>query len=1123
MDLRNVLEAVDFNWAKHIDKIWSDDPTDVAAIHPHVRKDFAKTLTKLSRQDDSASPLGWVVTGPGGSGKTHLLGTFRRETLERGGFFIIADMSGVKDFWDTILLHLVRSIRTAGPDGRPQTLYLLDKIAKESRAGVDGDTIPGMFRDDLAATIKKAVNGLYRRYDVQTQEFQDVLRAAVMLTSEDIDISDCGRQWLQGLEPDAEAIKPFGFKQPVCDAKNAVAGLSWLMSLDNGFSVFALDQLDAIVKQHYNPGIDIASDEASTARHIIVGLCDGLMTLRDITRRTLVVVSCLNDSWTSLREFGLKTAVDRYQRPLRLAPLDEKAQIEALVAQRMAKAFNREKATAPYPTWPFPPAVLGEMTTLSPRLVLQSCDNHISNCLTEGVVREATQLSENEPETVLVDEVPALQKRIARIDERYRQEVEKVNPAEFKDMERVDDFWHPALTCFARAFCFEQPPRPDADILLDDDYADKKFPLLHAKLRFETTEGTTRDRHLSLRALLHPNARAFQNRLKAAMTQSGIDRNLSFRKLLLVHFGPFPGGKVTSDLLKQFDSAGGIWVNPSDDDIRRLAALVAIENEFPNDWMDWVEHAKPTRSIDFAQPECAWLLGVDPAATAVTPVEAVAPATPATPAPTPSPQEANRNKVKTEIVIEDGKEKDGKEKDVTVNDGKEKTAGQKVGGENTGNDKDVEETEAVPEVPITPVAPAPMRTGRSVGNASDRIPVGRKATSALAGGTGDEVTLTLETLKRHIAILAGSGSGKTVLTRRLVEEAALRGTPAVVIDVANDLARMGTPWPEAPSAWLAEDREKAARYFDQVEVKIWTPGKNTGNPLRLRQIPDLAAVADDDELMAAVSMSISALRDVLKIGSNSTKEGIVGAALFYMARHGGGDLDTLVDVLRELPEDSGAHIHDKAEKMAGDMSAHLKGALITNPLLGGKGAPTSVADLLTGTGGRTRISVINLSGLGGSSEAQQVFVNQLAMTLFGWIKENPVEGLGGLLVIDEAKDFIPSQKSTPCKDSVIRFAAQARKYGMGLLLATQEPKSVDTKIISNCNTQFFGRQNSPATIEAAEALLERKGVARLDRGNFFLKSIELGSEPIRIVAPLCLSHHPSSPLTGEEVLELSRK
>lgn len=164
MDLLKVLEAADFDWVKHVEEVWNDDVTDVADIYSDVRRDFGKALTRLAGQEDSTSPLGWPITGPGGSGKTHLLGAFRRETQNQGGFFLLVDMSGVKDFWDTNLLHMVRSLRKAGP----QILRLLDKIVTISRCGVDADAIPGMFRDDLAAAIKKVINGLYRLYDVQT-------------------------------------------------------------------------------------------------------------------------------------------------------------------------------------------------------------------------------------------------------------------------------------------------------------------------------------------------------------------------------------------------------------------------------------------------------------------------------------------------------------------------------------------------------------------------------------------------------------------------------------------------------------------------------------------------------------------------------------------------------------------------------------------------------------------------------------------------------------------------------------------------------------------------------------------------------------------------------------------
>ena len=72
--------------------------------------------------------------------------------------------------------------------------------------------------------------------------------------------------------------------------------------------------------------------------------------------------------------------------------------------------------------------------------------------------------------------------------------------------------------------------------------------------------------------------------------------------------------------------------------------------------------------------------------------------------------------------------------------------------------------------------------------------------------------LALDLLPRHTAVLAGSGSGKTVLLRRIIEEAALQGVPAIVLDTNNDLARLGDPWPERLAVWDEVDRDKSKRY-----------------------------------------------------------------------------------------------------------------------------------------------------------------------------------------------------------------------------------------------------------------------------------------------------------------------
>ena len=113
--------------------------------------------------------------------------------------------------------------------------------------------------------------------------------------------------------------------------------------------------------------------------------------------------------------------------------------------------------------------------------------------------------------------------------------------------------------------------------------------------------------------------------------------------------------------------------------------------------------------------------------------------------------------------------------------------------------------------------------------------------------SGEPVRLALESLRKHVTIFAGSGSGKTVLIRRLVEECALKGVSAIVLDPNNDLARLGDPWPAPPKAWGPGDTDKAADYIAGTEVVVWTPRRETGRPLSFQPLPDFTSVLDDPD------------------------------------------------------------------------------------------------------------------------------------------------------------------------------------------------------------------------------------------------------------------------------------
>jgi hypothetical protein len=216
-----------------------------------------------------------------------------------------------------------------------------------------------------------------------------------------------------------------------------------------------------------------------------------------------------------------------------------------------------------------------------------------------------------------------------------------------------------------------------------------------------------------------------------------------------------------------------------------------------------------------------------------------------------------------------------------------------------------------------------------------------------------------------------------------------------------------------------------------------------------------------------------------------------------------------------------------AAAIAADLAENLEAARINDPLFGGIGASADPGTLLTpAPGKRARVSVINFVGLAGE-EKRQSFVNQLQMALFAWIKRNPAgdRPLSGLLVMDEAQTLAPSGPVTPCTRSTLMLASQARKYGLGLVFATQAPKGLHSQIPGNAATQFFGLLNAPVHIEAAREMARFKGgdvpdISRLSSGQFY---VALEGRPFRKArTPLCLSHHPASPLSSEDVLTRAR-
>ena len=136
------------------------------------------------------------------------------------------------------------------------------------------------------------------------------------------------------------------------------------------------------------------------------------------------------------------------------------------------------------------------------------------------------------------------------------------------------------------------------DALLDSQFAGGKTTRpLHARLRLIFHDENDREEHFCVRALQLTNARAYQARLKAAMTQSGIDRALKFRHLTMLRSEGLPGGSVTQKLTQQFERAGGTFCKPTDDELRTLYGLHLLKQDGNPDFEKWLRDRQPVSKL----------------------------------------------------------------------------------------------------------------------------------------------------------------------------------------------------------------------------------------------------------------------------------------------------------------------------------------------------------------------------------------------------------------------------------------------------------------------------------------------------------------------------------------------
>jgi len=449
-----------------------------------------------------------------------------------------------------------------------------------------------------------------------------------------------------------------------------------------------------------------------------------------------------------------------------------------------------------------------------------------------------------------------------------------------------------------------------------------------------------------------------------------------------------------------------------------------------------------------------------------------------------------------------------------------------------------------------------------------------------SGESRDELLLyDSKDLTTHALCVGMTGSGKTGLCVSLLEEAAIDGIPAIVIDPKGDLGNLALnfpklrpadvePWIDPAEAtrrgetvaeaarrtaalWrdgLAESGqgpERLERLAAAAEVAIYTPGSRAGRPLRV--LPALDAPSsglrdDPDALADRISGTVSGLLALLDLDADplSSREHILLSNLLAYAWREGRSLDFagLVGEIQRPPfERLGVLDLESfypAKERAG-LALRLNG-LLASPGFAAwmDGEPLDVARLLRAPDGRPRLAVLSIAHLG--DRERMFFVSQLLNEVIAWMRgQAGTSSLRALLYMDEIAGYFPPVANPPSKAPMLTLLKQARAFGVGVVLSTQNPVDLDYKGLANCGTWFLGRlqtERDKARVldglegasAASGAAFERGEIDRLLSGlgkRVFLMSNVHEDRPELFHTRWALSYL-AGPLTREQIKTLAQ-
>ncbi|MBS2001035.1 MAG: ATP-binding protein [Cyanobacteria bacterium SZAS LIN-5] len=368
--------------------------------------------------------------------------------------------------------------------------------------------------------------------------------------------------------------------------------------------------------------------------------------------------------------------------------------------------------------------------------------------------------------------------------------------------------------------------------------------------------------------------------------------------------------------------------------------------------------------------------------------------------------------------------------------------------------------------------------------------------------TTDELVLyDCRDLLTHAVCIGMTGSGKTGLCLDLVEEAAIDNIPVIAIDPKGDLSNLlltfpnlsveeFEPWVNADEArqknltpgqfaeqqamaWktgLAEWGQSAERIKllkSSADFKIYTPGSTAGIPISILQSlssPPREVIEDSEAMRDRVVTTANCLLALLggNVDPLKSREHILLSNILDRAWRKGDDL-TLPEIILQIQKPPMTQVGAIDIESFFPSKDRFELAMTINNLLAApgfdawlSGEPLDISKLLHSESGKPQVSIFSIAHL--SDTERMFFVSLLLGQMVSWMRsQSGTSSLRAILYMDEIFGYFPPVANPPSKQPLLTLLKQARAYGLGLILATQNPVDLDYKGLANTGTWFIGR------------------------------------------------------------------